>query len=133
MQCSRCHKEITESQAYVNKGKVYCEDCLMDIGLSGRECDPWATYVDHRTREQTGEKGIESLTELEKKVYNFVKEKGKATHAEAMKALKMTETELQLQLIPMLHADIMKEKSEGREQYLVIINPPHEQFHRGKT
>jgi len=132
MQCSHCHKEITESQAYVNKGKVYCEDCLMDIGLSGQECDPWATYVDHRTREQAGEKGTAGLTEMEKKVYDFVKEKGKATRVETMKALKMTETELQLQLIPMLHADIMKEKSEGREQYLVIIEPPHEQFHRGK-
>ena len=132
MQCSRCHTEITESQAYVSKGKVYCEDCLMDIGLSGRECDPWATYVDHRTREQAGEQGTAGLTEQERKVYDFVREKGKVTRAEAMKALKMTETELQLQLIPMLHADIMKEKSEGREQYLVILELPHEQFHRGK-
>ena len=133
MQCSRCHKEISESQAYVNKGKVYCEDCLMDIGLSGRECDPWATYVDHRTREQAGVKGTEGLTEMERKVYDFVKGKGKATRGEAMKALKMTDTELKLQLIPLLHADMVKEKSERGQQFLVGIDASHDQFHRGKV
>jgi len=40
VQCSRCSREITEKQSYVSKGKVYCEDCLMDIGLNTRECDP---------------------------------------------------------------------------------------------
>lgn len=122
MQCSRCQKKITESQSYVNKGNVYCEDCLMDIGLSARECDPWATYVDNRTRERAGQKGTEGLTELEKKVYNFVKSKGKATREDVMKGLKLSDTELRTQLIPLLHSELVKEKSEGRQQYLVVIN-----------
>lgn len=121
MQCSRCKKEITESQSYVHKGKVYCEDCLMDIGLNTRECDPWATYVDNRTRERAGQKGTDGLTEPEKKVYNFVKDKGKATREDVMKGLKLSDTELRTQLIPLLHSELIKEKSEGRQQYLVVI------------
>lgn len=121
MQCSRCQKQITESQSYVSKGKVYCEDCLMDIGLNTRECDPWATYVDNRTRERAGQKGTDGLTELEKKVYNFVKDKGKTTREDVMKGLKLSDTELRTQLIPLLHSELVKEKSEGRQQYLVVI------------
>ena len=121
MQCSRCNKEISENQSYVSKGKVYCEDCLMDIGLSMRECDPWATYVDNRTRERAGQKGTDGLTELEKKVYYFVKDKGKTTREDVMKGLKLSDTELRTQLIPLLHSDLVKEKSEGKQQYLVVI------------
>ena len=122
MQCGRCQKKITESQSYVSKGKVYFEDCLMDIGLSARECDPWATYVDNRTRERAGQKGTEGLTELEKKVYNFVKGKGRVTREDVMKGLKLSDTELRTQLIPLLHSELVKEKSEGLQQYLVVIN-----------
>ena len=121
MQCSRCQKDITDSQSYVHNGKVYCEDCLMDIGLNAKECDPWATYVDNRTRERAGHTGTEGLTELEKKVYNYVKEKGKATREDVMLGLKMSETELRTQLIPLLHAELIKEKSEERQQFLVVI------------
>ena len=122
MQCSRCQKTITESQSYVNQGKVYCEDCLMDIGLNARECDPWATYVDNRTRERAGQKGTDGLTDLEKKVYNFVKDKGRATREDVMQGLNLSDTELRTQLIPLLHSELVKEKSEGDRQYLVIIN-----------
>lgn len=121
MQCNRCQKEISESQSYVHNGKVYCEDCLMDIGLNMRECDPWATYVDNRTRDRAGQKGTDGLTELEKTVYNFVKEKGKATREDVMIGLKMSDTELRTQLIPLLHSELIKEKSEGQQQYLVVI------------
>ncbi|MDP2920105.1 MAG: hypothetical protein Q8O43_07810 [Dehalococcoidia bacterium] len=121
MQCSRCHKEITEQQSYVNKGKVYCEDCLMDIGLNKGECDPWATYVDNRTRVQAGQTGTDGLTELEKQVYEFVKTRGKVTRAEVVQELKLTQAELNAQLMPLLHADIIKEKSEGGKQYLVAL------------
>jgi late competence protein required for DNA uptake (superfamily II DNA/RNA helicase) len=121
MQCSRCHKEISEKQSYVNKGKVYCEDCLMDVGLNTRECDPWATYVDNRTRAQAGQKGTDGLSETEKMVYNFIKNQGKATRAEVIQGLKLTSSELQVNLLPMFHAEIVKEKSEGGNQYLVVL------------
>lgn len=121
MQCSRCHKEITEAQSYVSQGKVYCEDCMMDIGLPGKECDPWATYVDNRTRAQAGMKGTDGLTEMEKKVYDFVKQNGKATRADVMRGLKLSETELRLQLIPILHTELLKEKSDRGNQYLVPV------------
>jgi len=54
MKCERCNCQITEKQGYSYSGKVYCENCLMDIGLKTKQCDPWASYIDARTREQSG-------------------------------------------------------------------------------
>ena len=118
MKCSHCSREISEAQSYVYQGKVYCDDCLMDIGLSTRECDPWATFAD--TRSQKLLRGSKSLNEAEKKIYDFVKSKGKATREEVMKQLKLSETDLKLQLVPLMHADLIKERSEGGTMYLII-------------
>jgi predicted HTH transcriptional regulator len=92
----------------------------MDIGLSIRECDPWATYVDIRTKERAGQKGAEGLSEMERKVYEMVKDKGRATREEVMKALELSGTELQLQLIPLMHGDLVKEIGEGGTMYLIV-------------
>ena len=118
MECSRCHREISEAQSYVSNGKVYCDDCLMDIGLSVKQCDPWATFADTRARKLL--RGSESLNEAEKKIYDFVKSKGRATREEVMKQLKLSEMDLRLQLVPLMHADLIKERGEGGKMYLII-------------
>ena len=92
----------------------------MDIGLSIKECDPWVAYVDNRTRERSGLEGAEGLTDIEKKVYEFVKDKGRATRAEVMEALKLSEIDLKSQLVPLMHADLIKEHSESGTMYLII-------------
>ena len=83
MKCSRCSREITKEEAFAYEGKEFCEDCLMEIGLHPRECEPWATYL--ATKERTGMKSAEGLTDLEKKVYEFIKNKGKTTRDEVQK------------------------------------------------
>jgi len=120
MKCSRCGKEIPEAQSYVHEGKVYCEDCLMDIGFSSRECDPWATYVDKRTTERTGLTGIEGFNDTQKKIYALVKKKGRATRKEVIESLGLSDAELKAQLVPLMHADLIKERSEGGTMYLII-------------
>jgi predicted HTH transcriptional regulator len=94
----------------------------MDIGLSVKECDPWATYVDTRTRRRLGQKGTEGLTELERRVYEFVRSKGRVTRAEVMAELGLTATELETQLLPLVHSDMLKERSQGDIMYLIPID-----------
>jgi predicted HTH transcriptional regulator len=93
----------------------------MDIGLSVRECDPWATYVDTRARERQGLQGAEGLTEMERKVYEFVKGKGRATREEVMGNLSLSESELLVQLVPLMHSELVKEHGEGGKMYLIPI------------
>ncbi len=104
MNCSRCNRELTENQSYVYQGKVFCEDCLMEIGLSIKECDPWATYVETAGRKRHGQTGAAGLTEMESKIYEFVKSKGRATKGEVMGNVGLSEPDLNAQLVPLMHS-----------------------------
>ena len=119
--CNRCNREISEDRSYVHQGKILCDDCLMDIGLSVKECDPWATYVDTHTRERLGLKGTEGLTETEKKVYEFIKSKGRVTREDVMAEFSLSKLDLNAQLIPLMHSELVKEHSEGDTMYLIPI------------
>jgi hypothetical protein len=121
VECSRCHRELTEDQSYIYQGEVFCEDCLMDAGLSMKECDPWATYVDKRSGVQPGMKRAEKLTEMERSVYEFVKSRGRVTREEVMEGLGLSETDLKVQLVPLMHSEMVKEAGEGGKQYLVSV------------
>jgi recombinational DNA repair protein (RecF pathway) len=121
MNCSRCNRELTENQTYVHEGKILCEDCLMDIGLSTRECDPWATFVDISARKRHGEKGSAGMTETEAKIYDYVKKQGKATRPEVMQRLGLAEADLNVLLIPLMHSELLKERSESGTMYLIPI------------
>lgn len=116
MKCSRCNRQLSKDKAYVHDGKVFCDDCLMDIGLSIRECDPWATYSDVQAQKL---KGVEGLSETAKKVYDLVRQKGRVTREDVMKELKLSGPELGAQLIALMHADLVKEVGQGDKMFLM--------------
>jgi hypothetical protein len=121
MNCSRCNKVISEDQSYVYNGKVMCEDCVMDVGLTLKECDPWATYVDTSARKRHGSTGTAELTDLEARTYELIKARGRSTKGEVMDSLKITEPDLDAQLITLMHLDMVKEMGEGGKRYLVAV------------
>ena len=119
MKCSRCSREITGEEAFAYEGKELCEDCLMEIGLHPKECEPWATYL--ATKERRGMKGAEGLTDLEKRVYEFIKNEGKTTRDKVKKNFNLSEAELDTQLTPLMHTELVKERGEGGNLYLITI------------
>lgn len=121
MKCSRCGRELAESQRYVYQDKVYCEDCLQDIGLSTKQCDPWATYVETSARKRRGLTGTAEMNETQKQIYDFVKSKGRATREEVMQALGLNAPQLTLQIAPLMHSELVKEQAEGGKLHLVVI------------
>lgn len=122
MKCSRCGREISEDESYIHQGQVLCEDCLMEIGLHAGKCEPWASYLATHTRESSGMKGTEGLTELQKKVYEFINNQGKATREEIKQSLSLSEAEMDAQLTPLMHSELVKERSEGGNIYLVPVS-----------
>ena len=121
IQCSRCRRELKETESYVNRGKVYCENCLMDIGLTIKECDPWATFVDTSGRKRHGEKGAAGMTEMETRIYEYIKGRGRVTRQEVMQNFGLSETDLNSQLLPLMHSELVKERGETGQLYLVPI------------
>lgn len=124
MKCSRCGKELTEQQAYVYQGRVMCEDCVMDVGLTLKQCDPWASYVDTATRKRHGMTGAAGLTQAEAKLYNLVKARGRLTRDQVMQELGLSVQELESQLLSLMHSELVKESGEGGLVYLVPITTP---------
>lgn len=121
MKCDRCSREIKEGESYSYQGRTVCEDCYMELGLHVEGCDPWATYTATRTREQEKLTGTEGLTELQKKVYGLVKEKGRVTRDDVKLALLLSEEELDAQIAALMHSELVKERSEGDQYYLIPV------------
>ncbi|MEE8420859.1 MAG: hypothetical protein V3R92_05305 [Dehalococcoidales bacterium] len=119
MKCHRCGREITEDEAYAHQEQVYCDDCLMEIGLHAGRCEPWASYL--AGKERAGKSGAEGLTELQKKVYRFIKDGGKTTRDEIKTTLSLSEEELDAQLSPLMHSELVKERGEAGSLFLVAV------------
>jgi hypothetical protein len=49
VECSRCSLKLSPEEVYRYQEKVFCEDCLMKIGLAKRQCDPQRLTKDIRT------------------------------------------------------------------------------------
>ena len=121
MKCNQCEREISGDESYSHRGRTLCEDCYIDAISPEKACDPWATYLSTRTIERTGLKGADSLTEMERKVYEFVRSRGRATREEVMAEFGLSGRDLDPQLNVLMHAELVKERSEGDRMYLIPI------------
>ena len=119
IKCQHCNKEIPEEQSYEHAGETLCEDCYMDIRFQAKACDPWAVYSATRTREQVGLKGAEGLSDLQKEIYAFVKNNGKATFDEIMKKFGLSMKEMQTQMAVLRHCELVRGQKDGDKVYLV--------------
>ena len=93
----------------------------MDVGLQPKECEPWATYTATHAREHLGLKGEEGLTELQKKVYEFIKSKNKVIWEEVMANFNLSEAEMDAQVTPLMHSELVKVHSGDDHHYLIPI------------
>jgi len=121
VKCNRCGREISKDGCYKYLGEILCEDCYIDIRYPLKGCDPWAVYSATRSRISQGLEGSEGLTDLQKAIFEFVRENGRATREQVMENFSLTETQLQTQLAVLRHCELVKGHKEGAEVYLVLF------------
>lgn len=121
MKCHRCGSEISGDDSYSYHGQVLCEDCYISAISPERTCDPWASYLSGRERQDTDIKGANDLTETEKRVYEFIKDRGRTTRGEVMAEFGLSAPDLDPQLNVLMHAELVKERSEGDTMYLIPV------------
>ena len=121
VKCSRCGTEVSEDEAYSYQGQTLCEDCYIDAISPDRECDPWASYLSAYERKGAGLKGVDGLSEVQKKVYQFIKNSGRATREEIMAQFDLSAADMVPQLKVLMYAELVKEHSEGGTMYLIPI------------
>jgi predicted transcriptional regulator len=118
IQCNKCSKEIEKQQCYEHQGRVFCEDCYMDILSPSKACDPWAVHS-----AQTFLKGkdkLSTLTPMQRKIIDYIREKGGATIEEMVKNLNLTEEELRREFAVLRHMEVLRATKEG-DRILYIL------------
>jgi len=121
VKCSRCGTEVSEDEAFSYQSQTLCEDCYIDAISPDRECDPWASYLSAYERKGAGLKGVDGLSEVQKKVYHFIKNRGRATREEVMAQFDLSVADLVPQLKVLMYAELVKEHSESGTMYLIPI------------
>lgn len=119
MKCQRCQRDIPGDEYFEYLGEKLCDDCYMEAMSPPKACDPWAVYSATRTRESLGLKGAAGLTPLQKDIYEFVRNKGKATALEVMANFNITQNDLQSVVATLRHCELVRGEKGGGKVYLV--------------
>ena len=82
MKFKRCGEEICEEEIRTYLDETLCDDCYLDARVAAKACDPCAVYTATKERVDSGLVGAEGLTELQKAIYGFIKDKGRVTAIE---------------------------------------------------
>ena len=120
--CSECGLEISEAAAYRQEDKVFCEDCYMDIMSTMKTCDPWAVSAAKNDRKSKGSSSSQGLTDIQKKICEYVKSKGRALPEDIADALKMDLAEFERQFAVLRHCELLKGEKVGNKVYIVLFS-----------
>ena len=94
LKCEKCGTEVDEEDSYKLGNEKVCEDCYFDSAMSQQTCDPVAQSSVEKFLETFGDVKPEELLEEQRKVYEFIKEKGKVTSVEILQKFGMRQGEL---------------------------------------
>lgn len=75
MKCHQCQQAIPDGEDHDHAGKIFCEDCYIDILSPTRFCDPWADFSARSFEKNNPEI---SLTKTQKTLLNLIRVMGKA-------------------------------------------------------
>ncbi|NMB40599.1 MAG: hypothetical protein GX996_01495 [Firmicutes bacterium] len=122
MFCEKCGADIPEEEIFNHGGKNYCEDCYIEIISVPQACDPMAVRSARLTRERLGHQGTEGLLPIQKKVYNYLREHGKATREQVAAELGLEPKELEKHFSVLRHCELAKGLKEGNRIYLTVMD-----------
>jgi predicted transcriptional regulator len=91
----------------------------MDILSPPKACDPWAVHS-----AQTFLKGkdkFSTLTPLQSKIVNYIKERGASTAEEMIRNLHLTEEELRREFAVLRHMEVLRATKKGEKILYVLF------------
>ena len=121
MKCDRCENALKADDKYSFYGRTLCEDCYITAMQRPVSCDPLSVSSARNTRRQLGQTGTSGLTALQKKIYEYVKEKEKVESAEFMKAFGLSQWEMETQFSVLRHCELLRGCKEGNKVYITTF------------
>jgi transcription initiation factor IIE alpha subunit len=118
-QCSKCGKTLEKNECYEHQGKVFCEDCYMDILSPPKACDPWAVHSAKTFLR--GKDKLSTLTPLQLKIVDYIRGKGEATIEEMVENLNLAEEVLRREFAVLRHMEILKATKKGDKIFYLLF------------
>ncbi|NMD42390.1 MAG: ArsR family transcriptional regulator [Firmicutes bacterium] len=122
MLCEKCGAAISGDDLFEHGGKNYCEDCYIEAATVLKTCDPMAVRAARVTREKTGQQGTEGLLPDQKKIYNYLQKKGKATREQIARELQLEQADLEKHFSVLRHCELVKGLKEGDTIYMTLMD-----------
>ncbi len=119
MKCARCGAEIDERDAYELGGERVCEDCYFDSMMPQHPCDPFAQSAADKFSRIFGVISPEELLDDQKRVYELLKKRGKASQEELIRELGMRPGEITQIMIVLRRLKLAKARKIGDTVYYV--------------
>lgn len=120
--CDDCGKYVPKKWAFDIKNGIICEDCYIDKKHTIRICDPLAVHSAKIHREQSGQKGTDGLSELQKKIYKHIESKGKVEPEELIQTFNISTRDLENQIAILRHCELIKGKKVDDKIFLVLFD-----------
>ena len=118
-QCSKCGKTLEKHECYEHQGKVFCEDCYMDILSPPKACDPWAVHSAKTFLR--GKDKLSTLTPLQLKIVDYFGGKGEATIEEMVENLNLAEEVLRREFAVLRHMEVLRAtRKDGKVVYILF-------------
>jgi hypothetical protein len=118
MKCNRCDLSLSEGESYDFHGETVCEDCYMTLTNPPKACDPMAVASALSVRKQLGQEGSQGLSDLQKKIYSLIEEKGKITKHELSALVGIKPEQLEREFAVLRHCELIRAFKEGHDIYL---------------
>lgn len=121
MRCQKCGCSAKPEEVFNFEGQVLCEDCYVEVASRPKACDPAAVSAARAAR-LVGHAGAVQLTELQRGIYDFLKERGRATREEVARALGTPGEEIERQFALLRHLELVRAfKGEDGSVYLTTM------------
>ena len=117
MKCEGCGVQLAENEATIHLGKTLCENCCFDSMNPPKICDPTAVSATLTVRKQLGHSGTEGLSDLQKKIYNLVVQKGQIRREELVQTLQLSALEFEREFAVLRHCELLRGFKEGNTVY----------------
>jgi hypothetical protein len=108
MNCERCGCELREEDLVVYQNKHVCEDCCFDMMNPPKTCDPTAVSSTLNVRKELGQKGTEGLSELQRKIFDLVVERGQISREDLIATLQLTPAVFEREFSVLRHCELLR-------------------------
>ncbi len=116
--CTKCGAGVDADEVKEDRGEELCEDCYMDALSPAKVCDPWAVHTAKSLKDLPGG---HSLTPMQQKLFDLVRERGEVSMDEAAAHLGVNEEGLRREFAPLRHMEKLRACKKDDTIYLTVF------------